>query len=61
MRGDLIEVCKIRRVTDRMNAHSLLPREGGLKTRGQRFKVRGERFKRGNFFTQRVKYFICHK
>ena len=42
---------------DRMNAHSLFPREGALKTRGHRFKVRGERFKRdlrGNFFTQRV-------
>eukprot|EP00061_Rhincodon_typus_P007414 g29088.t1 len=37
-RGDLIEVYKIMRGKDRVNAYSPLPRDGELKTREHRFK-----------------------
>eukprot|EP00061_Rhincodon_typus_P006832 g27877.t1 len=59
MQGDLIEVYKIMRRIDRMNAYSLFLRDGELKTRGHRFKVKGDRFNRdlrGNFFTQSAVY-----
>ena len=41
MRGDLVEVYKITRGIDWVDAQSLLPRVGEPRTRGHGFKVRG--------------------
>lgn len=49
MKHDVIEMYKIMRGIDGVNAH-LLPREGESRTRGHRFKLRGGRFNRIFFF-----------
>ena len=58
LRGDLIEVFKILRGTDRVDVGRLFPlRVGKIPTRGHSFRIEGQRFRgnmRGNFFTQRV-------
>ena len=53
LRGDLIEVYKVKRGTDQLHSQYLFPKVGESKTRGNRFKVRGKRYKRvqrGNCF-----------
>lgn len=54
----ILEVYKIMRGMDRVNAPSLLPRVGESRTGGHRFKLRGERIngklRSSNLFTQRM-------
>ena len=57
MRGDLIEVYKIFKWIDKVNADQMFPLMGQSRTTGHRYSLRGDRFKtemRRNYFSQRV-------
>ena len=57
MRGDLIEIYKILKGIDKVNADQMFPLMGRSTTRGHRYRLRGSGFKtemRGKYFSQRV-------
>ena len=57
LRGDLIEIYKIMKGLDRVEAARLFPLAMETRTRGHSLKIRGSQFKtelRRNFFSQRV-------